>query len=246
MDSVFSLNGKTILITGATSGIGKTCVVKFAQSGAKIFAVGRDAQKLEKLKSEVPNISVVEADLSDINSYNFISQIPEINGAFFCAGISIDEKPLKFLDDKTIIQTVNTNLLSNIMMTRELLKYRKLNRGGSIVYAASVSGMLGRPQSSIYGTTKAGLIYFVKNMAVELAPRKCRVNTISPGMVETPMTIDFIKNSPELYSTDLKKHPLGYGKPEYIANLVQFLLSDASSWITGTNIPIDGGFSCQK
>ena len=120
MDSVFSLNGKTILITGATSGIGKTCVVKFAQSGAKIVAVGRDAQKLEKLKSEVPNISVVEADLSDINSYNFIPQIPEINGAFFCAGISIDENPLKFLDDKTIIQKVNTNLLSNIMMPSDL------------------------------------------------------------------------------------------------------------------------------
>jgi len=248
MEDVFSLKGKTILITGATSGIGRACAVDFAANGARIIAVGRNQVKLDNLKAEIGENGHVfrPVNFSAFDSYKFISDIPAVDGAFLCAGIASDGMPLKFITDDLISEIVQVNLVANILMTREMIKYRKINRGGSLVYTASISGVIGNAKSSIYATTKAGLIAFSKYAAVELAPRKCRVNAISPGVVETPMVEDFIKNEPELCALDTKKYLLGYGKTGDIVSLVRFLMSDASSWITGTNIVVDGGYSCQK
>ena len=248
MEDIFSLNGKTILITGATSGIGRACAANFAANGARILAVGRSQSKLDSLKAELGEGGhvFISADLSAFDSYKFIADIPVFDGAFLCAGIAADGMPLKFIADDIITQTMQVNLLSNILMTREIIKRRKINRGGSLVYAASVAGMVGNAQSSIYAAAKAGLIAFAKYIAVELAPRKCRVNTISPGLVETPMVEDFINNKPELCALDAKKYLLGYGKTGDIVPLVRYLLSDASAWTTGANIVIDGGYTCQK
>ena len=248
MDGSFSLEGKVLLITGATSGIGRACALGFVKCGAKIVATGRSAEKLAALKSEISGEGhvFVPADLSkngDIDA--LLDSFDKADGAVHCAGIDM-RVPIKFSDPDAERAVFETNYFSAVNLLRGIMKKRKIERGGSIVLMSSVSGRFANAGHFAYGNSKAALSAFAREMAVEFAPRKIRVNSISAGLVDSPMTREFLESdSPEL-AADREKYLLGYGKPEDIAAAARFLLSSESAWITGAEIVADGGYSCQK
>lgn len=244
----FSLKGKTILLTGATSGIGKECAKILAELGASLVLSGRSEDKLKSVSEELGlgHFPLICADLGDENSLLELAQkTPPLDGFAACAGVHYSSL-LKFSDTEEIEKTVNLNCTAQIKLTRFLLKNRKFNKGASLVFISSTSAFLPQPAISAYSASKAALIAFAKALAVEIAPRKCRVNAICPALVRTPMTESFLNQNPELAKIDEAKYPLGYGKPEYVANAAAFLLSDASVWITGTSLTVDGGLTGSK
>lgn len=247
-ESQFSLKGKTILLTGATSGIGKECAGIFARLGANLVLSGRSESKLKTVSKELglENRHSICADLSDENSLSLLAQkAPPLDGFVACAGVHYSSL-LKFSDESEIEKTINLNCTAQIKLTRFLLKNKKFNKGASLVFISSTSAFLPQPAISAYSASKAALIAFAKALSAEIAPRKCRVNAICPGLVKTPMTESFLNQNPDLAKIDEAKYPLGYGKPEYVANAAAFLLSDASVWITGTSLTVDGGLTGSK
>lgn len=248
MESPFSIAGKNILVTGATSGIGMASAMRFASAGAKITATGRSVEKLDALKAEISGEghTFVSADLNDESDFQKLAEIsPALDGVFHCAGLGL-RVPLKFISDEQIMSSLNANYLSAVKLTRALLISRKINKGASLLYVASVAASSASPGHFAYAAAKSALVAFAREMALELAPRKIRSNSISPGVVLTPMVDAFFKANPELMAIDEKKYLLGYGSTEDVANAAQFFLSDASKWVSGTNFVIDGGFTCQK
>lgn len=246
MSSKFSLQEKSILITGATSGIGRACAVSYAQENAKLFLCGRNNESLLQLKNDIPDASLFEVDLSSDEKVELlVNSLEPVDCIVLVAGID-KRTPLKFISDVEINNVMQTNLIANIKLIRSLAKAKKINKGASIVLIASVAGMLADAGHLLYGVSKAGIISLARALAVELAPRKVRVNAISPGLIRTPMTEAFLNDNPELATLDSKKYLLGHGEVHSIVDTTQFLLSDASSWITGTNMVVDGGYSCQK
>ncbi len=248
MANAFSLSEKKILITGASSGIGLASADLFSKSGASLFLNGRNQNRLKAaaamcsgpalaLPSDISNLTGVRELVDSIDS--------PLDGIFMCAGITINSL-IKFSNESDIEKIFDTNCFSAMRILRELITAKKLKRGASIVITASVAGVLANPGHFLYGSSKAALIEFAKEAAVELAPRKIRVNTISPGLVDTPMTAEFINSEPELCAADKRKYLLGYGEACDVAYAAQYLLSDASRWVTGTNLIIDGGYTCHK
>lgn len=245
MDADFGLEDKTILITGATSGIGLECARVFAESGAKLALCGRNSARLEGLRAEFPQAAVFGLDIARGDLEDFAGALPALDGAVLAAGIDA-RAPLKFLSEESAEEILRTNLVANIKLAGIFARKRKINKGGSVVLLGSVAGFLADAGHLAYGVSKAGVLMLAKELAVEMAPRGIRVNAISPGLVKTPMTRKFIEENPGLAAADEKKYLLGYGEPRSVANAAQFLLSDASRWITGANIVADGGYSCQK
>ncbi|MBO6102455.1 MAG: SDR family oxidoreductase [Opitutales bacterium] len=248
MDAAFSLKDKTILVSGATSGIGRECALYFAQAGAKVVAAGRSAEKLDELKAEISGGGhcFIQADLGEVCEIESLANsIPQLDGFIHCAGADM-RMPIKFSDRAAERKIFEVNYFSAVEIVRAIVKSRKMARGGAIVFMSSVSANFANAGHFAYGNSKAALSALAREMAVELAPRKIRVNSISAGLVETPMTKAFLESdSPEL-EADRKKYLLGYGKAADVARLALFLLSDASAWMTGGDITIDGGYSCQK
>lgn len=244
----FNLNQKTILITGASSGIGKATAILCAKMGANIIAVARNHDRLLDLKLQIENIGtqieIIEKDLIEDKSVDdIVESIQHIDGLVLCAGKGMT-LPVQFCDRKKFDEIFEINLFSSIELTRLLYKKKKLNKGSSIVALSSMGGLyIFSGVNSIYGASKAALDSFMKFAAKEFSTRGIRVNTICPGMVDTPLihrgTIseDQLRENSSIYP--LKR----FGNPEDIATAVVFLLSDASSWITGTSLIVDGGLS---
>ena len=247
MDSEpFSLSGKTILITGASSGIGAACAVQCAKAGASVILSGRNSERLNAVFSSLPENQAahraIPANLAkDEDIQRLLDALPPIDGFVHCAGIT-KTLLLRFARWSDVEEQFSINLFSAIKITQGLLKKRGVNKGGSLVYLASTNASVALPGNGLYSATKAGLAAFVRSVAVETAPRGIRANTISPGLVETPMTDYITKGDPEALKKDKEKYLLGYGKPEDIALAAQYFLSDASRWVTATNFVIDGGF----
>ncbi|MCX6158482.1 MAG: SDR family NAD(P)-dependent oxidoreductase [Ignavibacteriae bacterium] len=237
-------HNKNLLITGATSGIGESVAILAKKDNYNLTLLGRDFSKgitkSDLLKSE----SLVNYDLNDIENLKVIVDlVPVLDGIVFSAGVN-KYVPFKYITKKLITELFTINFTSQVLLLKELLKKGKINNNSSIVFISSISSIIGSPGISIYSATKSALIGLVKTLAIEMAVNKIRVNAVSPGMVLTPMT-EKTQNtlSKELIDEDMKKYPLGYGLPEDVANLVIFLLSTKSKWITGTNIVVDGGFT---
>lgn len=246
MDDAFSVCGKNVLIVGAGSGIGKACAELFAKNGAKVIASGRTLKKLESLKAQFPQIEIFANDfLNQDSSKKFASEIQNIDVLIWTAGISVNSL-VKFSDDSELESVMKSNVFAPAFFTKKLLESKKINKGASLVYISSIAGILAQTAFSSYAASKAALSAFVRGLAVELSPRKIRVNAICPALVKTPMTADFLNSNPELASLDEKKYLLGYGEAQDVANSAIFLASEASRWITGTNLIVDGGYSCQK
>lgn len=248
MYNPFSLEGKTILVTGASSGIGRGTAIECAKMGAKIVLSGRNETRLQETLASLDGEGhvVLCGDLnSDDIRKELIETMPTINGVVYCAGIS-QIKMAKFMDMPSLEGIFQTNVFSPLMLNTLLIKKKKIQKNSSIIFISSISGVY---RSQIgeggYGATKAALTGYVKSLAIELSAQGIRVNTIHPGVVETPLLkVSNGTFGEEELETLRQKYPLKrFGKPEDIARCVVYLLSDASNWMTGSSILIDGGFT---
>ena len=240
------LEGKTVLITGASSGIGKGVAIACAAEGARCILVARNAARLAEVKTLcVGDGHLLEiVDVSDALALrSLVERVPNIDGLVQCAGIGDNQTPLKFLTEEFIDELLAVNLKAPILLLALLERKKKLNKGSSVVMMSSMSSFFATAAHSLYGATKGGLTAFVKGAALDLAAKKIRVNSIAPAMVNTPL-IDFSSLTQEQIEANKAKYPLKrYGEPEDVANAALYLLSDASSWMTGQQIVLDGGLT---
>jgi NAD(P)-dependent dehydrogenase (short-subunit alcohol dehydrogenase family) len=253
-ESSFQLTGKLILITGASSGIGRQCAINCSRMGATVILFGRDKERLNETLNGMDNISNHLFYSVDLLEYDKVEEIikeivtlkGKIHGLINCAGISTT-LPLKMITPQKMDDFFHNNVLSAINITRFAAKQSSFSEdGGSIIFISSVMGALGESGKTLYGITKGALIAASKSLAIELANKKIRVNCISPGVVETPLSKKSFYSQNEDSLNKIKSyHPLGLGDTDDVANACVFLLSDASKWITGTNLIVDGGYSAR-
>ena len=251
MNTVFKdLKGKVVLVTGATRGIGKAIVSSLAQQGCHVVFNYREGREevASRLQKELVELGAIEAtplmfDITDGKTLadvigNFVKNTAPVSGLVNNAGISQDGLLLR-IKPKELINTINTNLLGSILVTQALSRGFLKCRNASIVNISSVTALMGNPGQIGYTASKAGLIGFTKSLAKELASRNVRCNAICPGFISTDMT-DALGE--EVKNRYLSSVPLGrFGDPSEVADLTSFLLSQASSYITGQSITIDGG-----
>lgn len=242
----FSLDGKFVLITGAASGIGRATAIQCHKMGASLVLLDLNEDGLNSVKEEIGDASIVSYALN-LTDYSrlceVIGQLPKLDGVFSNAGI-VKSLMAKFSGKDDMEKIFEVNTFSHINLVQQLITQKKLNKGSSIVFTSSMSGVYaGLVGGSLYGATKAAIAGYTKALAIELAPRGIRVNTIHPGMIETPLTAGTAL-SQDVLDEDAKNYPLGrYGKPEEVAYAVVYLLSDATVWMTGSQLLIDGGYS---
>lgn len=239
----FSLEGKTILVTGASSGIGRGVAIACSKMGATIILNGRNQMKLDASLAllEAGDHRVITADLT--NSYSvsrMISEIPALDGVVHCAGIG-QRVLCKTAREQDVDAVIDANFKGPVLFQSELLKHKKINKGASIVFIASISTWSPSIGNAFYSASKGAIVSYANCLALELAPRKVRVNCISPAMVWTDLILQEGVDEEQL-KEDEQKYPLKrYGTPEDIANLAIYMLSDASTWMTGSNVKISGG-----
>ena len=246
----YSLEGKTILVTGASSGIGKATAIECSKLGATVIINGRSEERLCQTFDELDTASnqmhkMVISDLSTDDGVNaLVEKIVAVDGISVNQGITVGDKPIKFINGEDMMKVMQTNAFSPVLLTKMLLKKKLLNKNASCVYTVSIGGTASHvPGNTIYGMSKCALDSFVKNAAIELASRGIRCNGVCPGMIETPL-ISQGSITEEDKAKDSASYPLKrYGKPEEVARTTAFLLSDASSFITGTSIVVDGGYT---
>lgn len=239
----FSLEGKTILVTGASSGIGRGIAVACSKAGGKIIINGRNHQKLKETLSlmEGNQHIILVGDLSDsMQITTLVESLPKLDGIVHCAGIGSRVLCKNIMEDD-IDQMLTTNFKAPVLLQTEILKKKKINKSGSIIFITSISYNSPSVGNALYSASKGALISFANCLQLELAPRKIRVNCISPAMVWTDLIFKGGLTEEELHE-DEQKYPLKrYGKPEDIAYLSVYLLSNASEWMTGSNLRITGG-----
>ena len=242
----FSLEGKVILVTGASSGIGRACAIACAEMGASVVITGRSIERLEETYKMLTGSGhlLFSADLTNEEELSaFVKNLPFLNGIVLCAG-QCETRPFTFLNRKRITNLFEINFFAPTLLLQKLLKEKKLLSGGSVIFISSIDG----PKTvhignSNYAASKGALSALMKGVAVELAPQKIRANAILPGMTETPLIHNSQISDAQL-DQDRKNYPLArYGKPEEIAYAAVYLLSDAAAWTTGTELVIDGGFT---
>ena len=244
MYNPFSLSGKTILVTGASSGIGRATAIECAKMGATVILTARNEERLKETISQMDEAAhkIITADLTnEADRLNLCKQLPELDGAVFCAGTSL-LKPIQVLSEKDITSVFATNYTAPVLLTKTLVKARILKRAASLVYIASISGNGNTaPALAIYGSSKSGLTAFVRYAAIELAGRDIRCNAICPGRIQTSLLQNQSMTAEDIQK-DIDKYPLRrYGKPEEVAQAAVYLLSDATRWMTGTAMLLDGG-----
>ena len=251
MYNPYSLEKKTILVTGASSGIGKATAIECAKLGASVVLTARNEDRLiavlEQLDRSLGQEHVmIIADLSSDDSLdNLIKEMPNVDGVSSNAGVSKGIVPIKFIKDDMLAEIMDINLISHVKLARALFKKKKLNNGASYVFTASIGGTVSfSVGNAMYGMSKAALDSFARFCAVDFSTRKIRCNAICPGMIETSMTQRNETVTQEDYDRDNENYLLKrYGRPEEVALTTVFLLSDASSFITGVSLCIDGGAS---
>lgn len=243
--NLYQLKGKKILVTGASSGIGYEVCKTIALMGGHFIAVARREDLLQQLVAEhdPAGSSYICADLSKSEEVKIVAyKVEKIDGVVHSAGI-VKLIPLKFYKEETMEEIRRINYDSIVLLINQFAKNKKLNPKSSIVLISSISALHGTKGIGIYAGVKAALIGISKSWAAEFAiASRTRVNVVAPGMVKTVITQNTIDSlSAEVVAADEKKYPLGYGEAEDVAYPVVFLLSDASKWITGQTIILDGG-----
>lgn len=253
MNPIFNLKNKNIIITGASSGIGRQCAITFSQLGANVILIARNKERLKETynKLEKGNHLIISQDVTEYDKLEEIiitavEKIGKISGFVHSAGIEIT-LPLRSMQPSYYKDMFYVNVIAGFELAKIISKKKYLDKNGvSFVYISSVMGILGQPGKVAYCSSKGALISGAKAMALELAKKNIRVNCILPGVVETEMSNKMFKNLPEESKKSIiDMHPLGLGKPNDIANACAFLLSDASRWISGTNLIVDGGYSAR-
>lgn len=242
----FSLREKTILVTGASSGIGQETAIRCSKMGAQVIITARNEERLMKTYSQLEGDGheLVLAELTSKEDLeNLVSKVHDLDGVVLCAGRAMTS-PFLFNTPDKYDDVFKINFFAPVELLRMLLKKKKIRKNASVVFVSSIGGVFGYSLgNSIYGATKASIHSTMNFCAKELAPKGIRVNSVNPGMVNTPL-IGGGSISEEQYKADMDRYPLKrYGEPEDIANGIIYLLSDASSWVTGHALVIDGGIT---
>ena len=248
MYNPFSLLGKRILVTGASSGIGRAIAIECSRMGANVILTARNEERLNETLQQMDNIQLHQIIVADFSNMDDIKTLVDsmgnpLDGIVQCAGFTVP-KPFQFVNQKDIDSIMAVNFMAPAILSQMLLKKKMLNKGASIVFISSISGVwVSYVGSSLYSASKGAVNGLVKGMAIELAAKSIRVNCVNPGMVETNILEKGIISDEQLHN-DMQLYPLKrHGKPEEIAYAVIYLLSDASAWVTGTNLLIDGGYT---
>lgn len=249
----FSLKDKNILITGASSGIGRSCSVECSNSGANLILIARNEEELQKTVSMLAPETKTETIIADIAECENleeliaekVSEIGKISGFIHCAGVE-KTLPLKKHTPQLYHDIFAVNVIAGFEIAKILSLKKYKTETSSFIFISSVAGMVGEIGKAAYSSSKGAVISGARSMAMELSRSNIRVNSISPAMVNTPILEKMFEDIGEEAAEEiLKKHPLGIGRPEDVANACIFLLSDAARWITGSNLVVDGGYSAQ-
>lgn len=248
----FTLEGKKFLITGASSGIGRQCAIDCSKMGALVALVGRDENRLQETRSQMDGEGhiICPIDLNNLENIkplvqDVISELGVLDGFIHSAGIE-KTLPVKSLKPSDYEEVIKVNALSAFEVIRYLSNSKNLNQGGSIVLISSITSVIGRIGVSAYAASKGAIVSAVKTMALEFAKRNIRINAVSPGTILTPLMQSYLSQlSEEARNKRVDGFPLGLGDPSDISNACIYLLSDASRWVTGQNIVIDGGYTAQ-
>lgn len=246
----FSLKDKTILITGASSGIGKAAAIECSKAGARLIITGRDVERLNGTFLALNGQGHMQI-ISDISENDGIDKlvdfVPELDGMVSCAGTA-RYLLTTFINEKELNNTLRINTITPILLTQRLMKNKKIKKSASLVYVSSVAGNeVTTVGLAMYATSKSGLNAFVRHAAIDFASKNVRCNSVNLSRVFTPLIASGIMTDESQVKEDLKDYPLKrYGQPEEIAYGIIYLLSNASSWVTGTSLLIDGGFSLKR
>jgi NAD(P)-dependent dehydrogenase (short-subunit alcohol dehydrogenase family) len=238
------LHGKTVLVTGASSGIGRAVAVECARAGARLVISGRSQERLDETMAMMKAVSNVDhvARIADVTDAAQLAQLVqaagEVDGVVHAAGIS-SVAPMRMLRQSAMQNTLDNNLLAPMLLTQQLMYKKSLRNGASLVFLSSIAAHTATLGLSPYAASKAALEGMIRPLALELAPRGMRANALAPGIVDTPM----VNRDDDLMETQRKLYPLGLGKPEDVAYAAIYLLSDASRKVTGTRLHLDGGIS---
>lgn len=243
-NNLLNLENKTILVTGSSSGIGKSIAIEASKIGGKLILNGRNETRLRETLDLLSGDSheICGADISEEEEIkSMVSKCTPLDGLVICSGVN-DKALLKTITIDKINKVFGTNIIGPILLIKEFLKQKKIKKGCSILLISSISSEYATISNSLYASSKGAIESFARVAAIELSSRGIRVNTIRPGIIETPM----LKKYPMEDSLDnfINNIPLGrIGAPEDIAYASLFLLSDLASWITGTTLIIDGGIT---
>lgn len=245
----FSLAEKRILVTGSTSGLGRVIAQTCARMGAEVICTGRDAERLAQTLAELQTISprqhlAVQSDLTQLTGREAVVAAvgsAALNGVVHSAGIS-RLSPVRMLTEQHLREVQSINVDAPMLLTQSLLKRNLIAADGSMVFIASIAAHIGVPGVAAYSGTKAALLAMVRCLAMEVVKRRIRANCLSPALVETPL-LDATAAIVGSMEQERNNYPLGFGKPEDVANAAVFFLSDASRWITGTTLVMDGGLT---
>ncbi len=250
MNRAFSLSGQTILVTGASSGIGRACAVTCASMGARVILLGRNVAALEETKTMMSINDHVISPLDLMLFDSIPAKLQEIaqsfgplSGLAHCAGIHMT-RPLRMLSADNIADIIKMNVTTGILLAKAFRHQLVCSKPASVVFMSSVVGLVGQAAITPYAMSKGALLAATKSLAIELAPEEIRVNAVLPGVINTPMSEQLFEKMGQTQIDEIKAaHPLGLGEPDDVANAVAYLLSPAARWITGTHLIVDGGYT---
>jgi NAD(P)-dependent dehydrogenase (short-subunit alcohol dehydrogenase family) len=243
----YSLRNKVILITGASTGIGQATAIECSKMGASVIITARNKERLdntygELLIEEGQCHKRIIADLTDMSDLErLISELPELDGVVSNAGI-LKTLPIQFINELELNEILQINTIAPILLIQRLCKKKKLKRNSSIVFTSSIAGIFAvTPGNSMYSASKSAINAFMKTVALEMASKGIRCNSVNPAMIDTKLINNLLYSS-EDRERDIALYPMKrYGRPQEVAFGIIYLLSDASSWITGHALVIDGG-----
>lgn len=242
----YSLEGKTILVTGSSSGIGKATAILCSRLGASVIITGRNEARLKETISELEgyNNKYIVADLSTSEGLTLlVDEITELDGLVNNAGIN-KILPIQFVTEQELMTTMQINALSPILLTQKIVKKKKIKKGGSVVFVSSIAGHTrSSVGNSMYCASKGTITGFMKCVSKELVIKKIRCNEVLPGQIDTPLMSQGAVTDEQMAALAAHIPMKRLGNPDEIAAGIAFLLSDAASYITGSSLIIDGGLS---
>ena len=252
MFNPMSLEGRTVLVTGASSGLGRETSILLSRLGAKLILVGRQRDQLQATAAQLAPAPyrIEEFDLNQLDAINeWLKRIATeeggLHGLVHCAGIQAFS-PLRMMKRDKIDQLLRINFLAAVELTKAFRQRDVCRKPASLVFLSSVMGLVGMPALSIYCASKGALDSFCRSMALEYASEDIRVNCVCPGLVRTEMSAKMEQQmTAEQFAAVQAAHPLGLGSPQDVANAVAFLLAETGRWITGTTLVVDGGYTAK-
>lgn len=245
--------GRRVILTGASSGIGRAIAIELARQGAGVVISGRNEARLAETAALMPTppIDIWPLDLTNAQSVgDGVIQLAKKHGRFYglchCAGL-VETRPLSALNTARFRELVEVNVTAGLELAKALTRRDVSTEGeGSIVFLSSIYASVGMPGQITYSATKGAVLAASRTMAIELARRRIRVNTVSPGLVHTPLSDTALARLTDEHLKALEgAHPLGPGSPEGVARVVVFVLSPQNGWMTGADVVVDGGFSAR-